>query len=136
MPSRGVTVHVFVLNRFGTGCSVRNGGVPNKFPHGQSDILSSAPHVATAHVHTETTTEQQPGYYRLHASYYDMQKPELEDPPASLRSPVWEHFGFPVRYKNGGREVDKTNNNKFPGVLLLLILQLLLRPCYSGLQRP
>ena len=35
-------------------------------------------------------------------------KPEIEDPPATLRSPVWEHFGFPVSYKLGQREVDKT----------------------------
>ena len=32
--TRAVTVHVFVLNRFGTGCSVRYGGVPNEFPYG------------------------------------------------------------------------------------------------------
>ncbi|XP_057684886.1 E3 SUMO-protein ligase ZBED1 [Corythoichthys intestinalis] len=34
---------------------------------------------------------------------------ELEDPPATLRSPVWEHFGFPVNYKppQGQRQIDK-----------------------------
>ena len=32
--SRGVTVHVFVLNRFGTGCSVRYGGVKKEFQYG------------------------------------------------------------------------------------------------------
>lgn len=35
-------------------------------------------------------------------------KPELEDPPATLRSPVWEHFAFPVKYNQGQRVVDKT----------------------------
>ncbi|KAL3969495.1 Arf-GAP with GTPase, ANK repeat and PH domain-containing protein 2 [Sarotherodon galilaeus] len=33
---------------------------------------------------------------------------ELEKPPASLKSHVWEHFGFPVKYINGKRVVDKT----------------------------
>ncbi|KAK0141840.1 Zinc finger BED domain-containing protein 1 [Merluccius polli] len=33
---------------------------------------------------------------------------ELEKPPASFKSAVWEHFGFPVRYENGKRLVDKT----------------------------
>ena len=27
---------------------------------------------------------------------------ELEDPPASFKSAVWEHFGFPVDYNNDG----------------------------------
>ncbi len=36
------------------------------------------------------------------------ENPELEDPPLSLRSPVWKHFGFPVNYDNGQRQVDKT----------------------------
>lgn len=34
--------------------------------------------------------------------------PELEDPPNSLRSPVWEHFGFPVHINEGQRQVDKS----------------------------
>ena len=34
---------------------------------------------------------------------------EIEDPPASLRSQVWENFGFPVSYSSTGeRVVDKT----------------------------
>ena len=34
-------------------------------------------------------------------------KVELENPPASLKSPVWEHFGFAVTYKDDGqRQVD------------------------------
>ncbi|XP_039625496.1 E3 SUMO-protein ligase ZBED1-like [Polypterus senegalus] len=36
------------------------------------------------------------------------EKPELEDPPSSLRSPVWEHFGFPVKVTDGQRQVDKS----------------------------
>lgn len=36
------------------------------------------------------------------------EKSELEDPPLSLRSPVWDHFGFPVNYDKGQRQVDKT----------------------------
>lgn len=32
----------------------------------------------------------------------------IEDPPLSLMSPVWEHFGFLVKYTNGQRQVDKT----------------------------
>ena len=33
---------------------------------------------------------------------------ELEDPPASLKSAVWEHFVFPVDYNNDGvRVVDR-----------------------------
>ena len=37
-------------------------------------------------------------------------KPELEDPSSSLKSPVWEHFGFLVNYDDEGkRQVDKTN---------------------------
>jgi len=36
-------------------------------------------------------------------------KIELENPPASLKSPVWEHFGFAVTYKDDGqRQVDRT----------------------------
>ena len=34
---------------------------------------------------------------------------ELEDPPASFKSAVWEHFGFPLDYNNDGvRVVDRT----------------------------
>ncbi|XP_039456235.1 E3 SUMO-protein ligase ZBED1-like [Oreochromis aureus] len=33
---------------------------------------------------------------------------ELEKPPPSLKSHVWEHFGFPVKYIDGKRVVDKT----------------------------
>ncbi|XP_039608816.1 E3 SUMO-protein ligase ZBED1-like [Polypterus senegalus] len=36
------------------------------------------------------------------------EKPELEDPPSSLRSPVWEHFGFPVKVTDGQWQVDKS----------------------------
>lgn len=32
---------------------------------------------------------------------------ELENPPASLRSAVWQHFAFPVIYVNNERVVDK-----------------------------
>lgn len=32
---------------------------------------------------------------------------EIEDPPPSLRSPVWDHYGFPVKDNNGERNVDK-----------------------------
>lgn len=32
---------------------------------------------------------------------------ELEKPPASH---VWEHFGFPVKYIDGKRVVDKTTS--------------------------
>ena len=36
-------------------------------------------------------------------------KVKLENPPASLKSPVWEHFGFAVTYKDDGqRQVDQT----------------------------
>jgi len=36
-------------------------------------------------------------------------KVELENPLASLKSPVWEHFGFAVTYKDDGqRQVDRT----------------------------
>lgn len=35
-------------------------------------------------------------------------KPELEDLPSSLCSPVWEHFGFSFKVINGQRPVDKT----------------------------
>lgn len=35
-------------------------------------------------------------------------KPELEDAPTTLKSPVWDHFGFPVNYSNGQRQVDRT----------------------------
>ena len=32
-----------------------------------------------------------------------------EKPPASIKSAVWEYFGFPVHYnENGIRVVDKT----------------------------
>lgn len=35
-------------------------------------------------------------------------KGELEEPPASFKSAVWEHFGFPVEYNGGGvRVVDR-----------------------------
>ena len=38
-----------------------------------------------------------------------MQRVELEDPPASYKSVVWENFGFPVQYSNDGkRVVDRT----------------------------
>ena len=34
---------------------------------------------------------------------------ELENPPVSLESPVWEHYGFTVTHNdNGKRQVDKT----------------------------
>ena len=34
---------------------------------------------------------------------------QLEDPPASFRSAVWEHYGFNVTYDNDGKKVvDKT----------------------------
>ncbi|CDQ71283.1 unnamed protein product [Oncorhynchus mykiss] len=33
---------------------------------------------------------------------------ELEKPPASSKSHVWEHFGFPVKYDDGRRVVDTT----------------------------
>lgn len=37
------------------------------------------------------------------------EKPELEDPPISFRSAVWEHYGFPVNYSSRGeRQVDRT----------------------------
>lgn len=32
---------------------------------------------------------------------------ELENPPASLKSPVWQHFAFPVSYINNERVVDQ-----------------------------
>ena len=32
---------------------------------------------------------------------------ELEKPPASFKSHVWEHFGFPVKYKAGRRVVNR-----------------------------
>ncbi|KAK7921885.1 hypothetical protein WMY93_008787 [Mugilogobius chulae] len=35
-------------------------------------------------------------------------KPELEDPPSTLRSPVWEHFGFPIKITDGQRQADKS----------------------------
>ena len=39
-------------------------------------------------------------------------QPEIEDPPQSSKSGVWDHFGFPVRYdENGARIVDKTATN-------------------------
>lgn len=34
------------------------------------------------------------------ASKHANEKPELEDPPLLLKSPVWEHFIFQVRYNN------------------------------------
>lgn len=30
---------------------------------------------------------------------------ELEDPPASFKFAVWEHFGFPVEYNSDGAQV-------------------------------
>ena len=34
---------------------------------------------------------------------------KVEDPPASFRSAVWEHYGFSVTYENDGKKVvDKT----------------------------
>lgn len=34
---------------------------------------------------------------------------ELEEPPASFKSAVWEHFGFPVQHNSDGeRVVDRT----------------------------
>ncbi|XP_057181407.1 E3 SUMO-protein ligase ZBED1-like [Triplophysa rosa] len=36
-------------------------------------------------------------------------KPQIEPPPASYKSAVWEHFGFPIRYSSDGhKNVDKT----------------------------
>ncbi|XP_049900192.1 uncharacterized protein LOC126390105 isoform X1 [Epinephelus moara] len=37
----------------------------------------------------------------------DGETTELENPPASLRSPVWEYFAFPVSYVNNKRVVDR-----------------------------
>ncbi len=34
---------------------------------------------------------------------------EIADPPDTFKSPVWEHFGFPVEYRNGIRVVDKAH---------------------------
>ncbi len=33
----------------------------------------------------------------------------IEDPPATFKSFVWQHFGFPVEIRNGERVTDKTN---------------------------
>ena len=52
---RGVTVHVFVLNRFGTGCSVRCGGAPNEFPYGHIKYRTACvEHAAAAHAQLRT----------------------------------------------------------------------------------
>lgn len=61
IPTRGVTLHVLVLNHFGTGRTVRYRAVHSLQLHVQ-------------HV-----------YVMANAS----QKTELEDPPLSLKSPAW-----------------------------------------------
>ncbi len=33
----------------------------------------------------------------------------IENPPATFKSFVWQHFGFPVEIRNGERVTDKTN---------------------------
>ena len=38
----------------------------------------------------------------------DTQTEELENPPASFKSKVWQYFGFPVNYEGTQRVVDKT----------------------------
>lgn len=37
------------------------------------------------------------------------QQTEIANPPDTFKSPVWEHFGFPVKYINENRIVDKTH---------------------------
>ena len=79
-----LTIHVFVLNRFGTGlCKV-------EFPERKFRVL-----IFCLQLHV------QPIYIMANAS----EKTVLEDPPLLLKSPVWEHCGFLLKYCNGERRV-------------------------------
>ena len=57
-----------------------------------------------------------------------MESVELEEPPASFKSAVWEHFGFPVQYNGDGMRASMRPNAvvEEPSYLLKV-----LETCYS-----
>lgn len=47
--------------------------------------------------------------HRQPRSMTNANKPELKDPPVSLKSPVWENYGFSVKHSDDRqRQVDRT----------------------------
>ena len=86
----GVTIHVFVLKRFGTGRSVRYRAV-----HGRVPLTKLHVFIICLQLHV------QPFYVMANAN----DKTELEDPPLPLKSPSWEQCSFLVKYCNTERHV-------------------------------
>ena len=118
--SRSVTVFVFVPHRHGTGVTGRytqshdeytseKGNKKGEFWFQPEVAVMSLKAASDRHfrrrrrISTSKQTNEEEST-RVN-EWWEMQRVELEDPPASYKSVVWENFGFPVQYSNDGKRV-------------------------------